>query len=632
MRHVMQQSVKYGETERVQVPTFYQNQSERGGTMEKSKTSKMQSLLLTLILVVIALWVSPAAVAAEKKMVTDPSTGKMVTAPEYGGTLTYVFTGDPQRTDAWFGGSAGYVVSGVIEKLGIGNWAIDRDVVNFHPLFIPEFALTGLLAESWSRPDPLTFVFKIRQGVHWHNKAPMDGRELTAEDVEYNFHRYFGLGEFSEAGASSHLEEFGRVPIESVTATDKWSVVMKLKEPHLDALSRILIHWSAYINPPEVIEQHGDVNDWRNVVGTGPYELTDLVEGSSFSHTKNPDYWRHDEKYPQNRLPYIDVLKALIIKEQATYLAALRSGKVDHLGFIGGYLKSIDQVESLRKTNPEIVLHKWDVLAALNPTFNERVQSPTNDIRVRQAMQMALDLETINDTYLGGAADWKPQGMIGTGIVGYNTPFEEWPEEVQKTYMYDPEGAEALLDEAGYPRGDNGIRFKLPFNLVAPGIRADLGYSELAVAYWAAIGIEVEIKTMDTPTGAAMAREHSFEGLLFGLTAGAFDYPPVVPLLTFYSQATWSPAGPQDPDYDALYEAFAAATTIEEQQRFAKEADMYIMAKHWVLWGPKRPNYTATQPWIKGYNGEGQIGRQDRSAVVFARLWIDQDLKKEMGH
>ena len=116
MRHVMQQSVKYGETERVQVPTFYQNQSERGGTMEKSKTSKMQSLLLTLILVVIALWVSPAAVAAEKKMVTDPSTGKMVTAPEYGGTLTYVFTGDPQRTDAWFGGSAGYVVSGVYRE------------------------------------------------------------------------------------------------------------------------------------------------------------------------------------------------------------------------------------------------------------------------------------------------------------------------------------------------------------------------------------------------------------------------------------------------------------------------------------------------------------------------------------
>ena len=109
-----------------------------------------------------------------------------------------------------------------------------------------------------------------------------------------------------------------------------------VRAPTITALRNIINHWGAFINPPEVVELHGDVNDWRNVVGTGPYELTDLVEGSSFTHTKNPDYWRHDEKYPQNRLPYIDELKALIIKEKATYLAALRSGRVDHLGFIGG--------------------------------------------------------------------------------------------------------------------------------------------------------------------------------------------------------------------------------------------------------------------------------------------------------
>ena len=167
--------------------------------------------------------------------------------------------------------------------------------------------------------------------------------------------------------------------------------------------------------------------------------------------------------------------------------------------------------------------------------------------------------------------------------------------------------------------------------LVAPGMRADLGYAELQVAYWAAVGIEAEITTMDTPTGAAMAREHTFDGLLFGLTAGAFDYPPLVPLLTFYSQASWSPPGPQDPEYDALYEAVAAATTVEEQQKLAKQADMHIMAKHWVLWGPKAPNYSATQPWVKGYNGEGQVSRQDRSVNIFARLWIDQELKESMG-
>ena len=302
------------------------------------------TVLAGMALAATGVWASPAAeeapaAAMEKEMVMDPSTGEMVTAPEYGGTLTYVFSGEPNRTDAWFGAGAGYLVSGVIEKLGIGNWAIDRDVLNFHPLFIPESAFTGLLAESWSRPDPLTYVFKIRQGVHWHNKAPMNGRELTAEDIEYNFHRYFGLGEFSEAG-STNLEEFGREPIESVTATDKWTVVMKLNRPSITFLSDVLNHWGAFINPPEVIEQHGDVNDWQNVVGTGPYELTDFVEGSSFTHTKNPEYWRNDEKYPENRLPYIDELKALLLKEKATYLAALRSGRVDHLGFIGGSIRS----------------------------------------------------------------------------------------------------------------------------------------------------------------------------------------------------------------------------------------------------------------------------------------------------
>ena len=79
------------------------------------------------------------------------------------------------------------------------------------------------------------------------------------------------------------------------------------------------------------------------------------------------------------------------------------------------------------------------------------------------------------------------------------------------------------------------------------------------------------------------------------------------------------------------YEAVEAATTVEEQQKLAKQADMHIMAKHWVLWGPKAPSYSATQPWVKGYNGEGQLSRQDRSVNIFARLWIDQELKESMG-
>ena len=91
--------------------------------MGKSKTRKMQSLLLTFILMVAALWVSPAAVAADKKMVTDPTTGKEVSAPEYGGTLTWAAASHAPNTDPWHvGGWAPHFISGVNEALAFTDW------------------------------------------------------------------------------------------------------------------------------------------------------------------------------------------------------------------------------------------------------------------------------------------------------------------------------------------------------------------------------------------------------------------------------------------------------------------------------------------------------------------------------
>ena len=95
-------------------------------------------------------------------------------------------------------------------------------------------------------------------------------------------------------------------------------------------------HDGAFIYPPEVIEEHGDAQDWRNLVGTGPYMLTDWVKDSSVTYTKNPNYWGYDEKFPENRLPYLDEVKSLIIPDSSTLLAALRTGKIARMW--SGYL------------------------------------------------------------------------------------------------------------------------------------------------------------------------------------------------------------------------------------------------------------------------------------------------------
>ena len=451
----------------------------------------------------------------------------------------------------------------------------------------------------------------------------MNGRELTASDVEFSFHRILGLG----SGFTEPIETvygFREFKTKSVTATDKYTVVFELKEIGLSALRRILIGDSTAILPREVIEQYGDYNDWRNVVGTGPFMLTDHVEGSSWTYVKNPAYWGYDEKYPENRLPYVDEIKRLISKEQATILALMRTGKADYIGYGGDtQIRTIDAATSLQRTNPELNLWPFSFRAHTAMTFN--VQNPPfNDVRVRRAIQMAIDLDTINQTYYQGWGNTNAAPRLGQAFIGYFTPFEEWPEQLKGYYTYDPEGAEALLDEAGYPRGADGIRFETVYEHIDV---MDLDYYQIVMEYLRAIGIGVEVKLLSGAEYGTVVRNYQSQGLIWWVHNT--DY--LGGLDDSYSKHGFSPSNVNDPAYDVIYEAFQAATTTEEQKRLAREAVMRIAEQHWVIAGPRVPTFIVTQPWIVGYSGEVELGEMDR-AIVLSRLWIDQDLKAEMGY
>ena len=317
-------------------------------------------------------------------------------------------------------------------------------------------------------------------------------------------------------------------------------------ELSLGALPLILDHWISWIYPPEVIKEHGDVTDWRNLVGTGPFIGTDWVEGSSITWDKNPGYWGTDEKYPQNRLPYIDRLRALIMPEVATYMAALRTGKVDR-----GYrytIRTLDQVESLQRTNPELVIRP--LYGRSDNVYGMDIQSPPfDDIRVRKAMQMAINLDEINNAYYKGYADTIPQGMLSRFMTEIVTQFEEWPEDVKKVFDYDPAGAEALLDEAGYMRGADGIRFKFEFMHLD---RFDMNFTELLASYWNKIGVDVEIVGLPVTPWVARKRARDFK---MSSGAGAARWFPMPYFVGFLTEAGFSVSIVSDPDYDAMAEA-----------------------------------------------------------------------------
>ena len=563
-----------------------------------------------------------------KKYVTDPTNGKVVSAPEYGGTLTYARKDMPVTADTYYGGMQNWFAGGVLEKLAMEDWATPRDVFDFRNPYMPASVLKGQVAESWAIADDTTYVVKIRKGVYWHDKAPMNGRELTAKDIEYNFHRWLGLGSgYTEASPHmGYTGSFINLPWESVTATDDWTVEFKLKTgPNPDAMVVILTASGLFMHPPEVIEQYGDAQDWKNMVGTGPFEITDVVEGSSLTFTKSPSHWGYDEKYPENRLPYIDELTGVLIPEGATRLAALRAGEVDFVGSMGASeIKDVDTALSLKKTNPEIELWEQSVRSETSLALNTQL-GPTDDIDVRRALQMALDLKTLVNTYYSGYGDITPQPMLGKNVLGYQTPFEEWPAEIQGYYTYDPAGAEALLDAAGLPRDSvTGIRFTTEMNLITTG-EHQVGWFEALIPYWDEIGVEIEIKAWASEgEWVSIIFDCSYKNMTPSVTQGA-DGVPMGLIQLSHSDSGWNEACVSDPAYDAMVETYRAATTVGERQRLSKEAHMYGAEQHWYLWGAKIPRFSAAAPWIIGYSGE--LGRHE----IAARLWIDSELKKTMG-
>ena len=150
---------------------------------------------------------------------------------------------------------------------------------------------------------------------------------------------------------------------------------------------------------------------------------------------------------PQNQLPYVDKFKILIIPDEAAAIEAMRQGKIDALDQI-----SIERAQALQKTNPEIL--QIMTPSPSTPSIDPRNDLPPfNDIRVRKALQLAIDLPAIARTYYGGKAVPNPSTLTSRDVKGWGFPYENWPQDLKDEYSYNPQMARQLLADAGYPNG-----------------------------------------------------------------------------------------------------------------------------------------------------------------------------------
>ena len=600
------------------------------------KFRKCHAVVVVLALSATGLWAAPAgeddsAATAEREMIRN-ARGEMQEKPQYGGSINVAVAQVPNSWDP------ADEIPGLgfptYERLGMGNWARDPETcLRFVNVWFPpiDCMVAGMLAESWEQPDAETIVFHLRQGVRWHDIPPVNGREFVADDVVYTLRRHYGAG----AGEGSPSVQWVNINnISSVEARDKYTVVVK-SAPGPELLHDMLVNaHNQDIVAREAVEEFGALADWEAQIGTGAWIAGERVAGSSFNYVRNPDYWGTDELFPAEglQLPYADEVTFFQIAEISTAIAALRSGQVDKMG---GSLSYHEMNQDQQKT---LAAQEPDLLFAPVSSGGNGVMFPYNkepwypDIRVRQAMQKAINIEELAATHYGGVPDPIPQPFVyGSPGDGYSTPWSQRPEAVREAYRYDPQGARELLAEAGYPDG-----FKVNL-LTGPGDHIFSGSPDLAVivkSYWEAIGLEVEIEQLPdndaffariAPSGGIGAQE--YEAQMFWT-----NHPccPQAVLEWFKASTTWNPGWIDDPAYEQMFEEIQAVTTREAHTAQVVKMNDHVFDQQWFVTLLPVNTFIAWHPWLKSYNGENQLGR-GMTGPVWARVWVDQDLKQSMG-
>jgi peptide/nickel transport system substrate-binding protein len=544
--------------------------------------------------------------------------------PQYGGELVIRSTTNPSNLDPIHSDHITQIYSGWMERLFAEDWTLDPNIYDFKGVPPKQF-LKGLLAESWEFPAPDTLVVHIRKGINWQDIPPVSGREFTAYDVEYHYHRLYGLGSGFTKPAPYHGNVSAYKDLISVKATDKYTVVLKWKTPNPEFIGEtvITVHSpTAAIEAREVVEKWGGLDDWHHAVGTGPFILKEFDSGISATMVKNQKYWGHDERHPQNRLPYVDSLRVLVIPGEAEAIEALCAGKVDVIDHI-----SAAQAAQIKKTNPEMLITAHpDSTTTLDPRNDVK---PFNDIRVRKAMQMAIDLPAIAKNHYGGAVEPYPSSITSRYMKGWAWPFEKWPQDLQDEYAYNPALAKKLLAEAGYPNG-----FKT--NIVVD-VAADLELMKIVKLYFSRVGIDMEIRPMESAALVAFIQTEQKHDQMAARAGGSLGtgHEPLRQLTRFCTNSSGTPQlKVSDPVMDSFYPRAIKATTEAEVKKILIEANEYAARQHFAISLMNPVKYSIAQPWLKGYSGQfGSISRSPQSLSFYAaRFWIDQKLKKSMGH
>jgi peptide/nickel transport system substrate-binding protein len=449
------------------------------------------------------------------------------------------------------------------------------------------------LAERWEEPDDTTYIFHLRKGVKWHNKPPVNGRELVAEDVKFTFDRFL-----TEKG---NPERQLLDSVERVEVVDRYTVKFILKEPFvwlLDILANAMCMW---VLAPEVAEKYGDFKKVETAIGTGPFILERYEPNVKTIFRRNPDYFRQG-------LPYIDEVEWLVVQDESTGLAMYRTGQID-TGPMPNWAVRQPDLEALKQSHPQLVYQ--DIQANNAQAIWMRTDKPPfSDARVRRAISHAIDRQgMIEAVWMRG--ELPP--AVAPGLAEWSLPIEQLGEGA-KYYRYDPKEAKRLLAEAGHPKG-----FKTTLTASGGYGRDLIDAVQMALRDLKEVGIEAELKLQEYGAYQATTGQGKFEGLAMGPYAVGWEP----------DSALYGPYTPNEPRNRGHVNDPKLAAMVKEQrqikdrearkqlifdiQRYAAEQQYYIYLASLII-------TSSWQPYLKNYAHNLTFDYGSRIAVT----WLDR--------
>jgi peptide/nickel transport system substrate-binding protein len=536
--------------------------------MRPSKKVGLFILSFILALLVIAGCAQAASPAA-----TKPAD----TGPKYGGTIrlaarTWPPSMDPNLAYEPYSASWAKLYSaGLIRPTGKTD---------------SEFKIVPWLAKSWEySPDAKILTFKLQEGVKFQNLPPVNGREVTADDFKY------GLDRIMDPKTRSPNRP-ALASIDHVDVVDKYTLKIFYKNPDPGLLIALLAG-SSTVQCKEVIERDGSAA--KTLIGPGPFIAKELTQGTNAVFEKNPDYFEKGK-------PYLDKIEVYVIPDEASQLAAFRAGQLDR------FLASKTSADAAKSTVPNTVL-----VPGADPRGNALYMNipgypkTWGDVRVRKAISYAIDYDGIIKAAFESSA-------YRSDLLG--PLYKDWGARTgDQLPKQDIAKAKALLAEAGYPNG-----FKT--SMIANNVANIFAAAEPIVAMLKQIGIDCEIKPMDTASFQAANKTGDFDLCWANAQLEKADADLSLRPL-YYSNGTQNYSKYNNPTVDKLIDQQQGTIDPVARGKIVRQIMTILQDEQPIVPICVQYGYWAMQGYVKGWDNNADPWTQFGFSELL-NVWLDK--------